>query len=281
MTAPASSLPAASKTAQEENFPVASFLLSAATRATVMAYYHFARHADDISDSPDLTPDQKVAALDALEQAVRGGDAGPEQTLATAYRSAVNGDPALIETAASLLDAFRRDARRNYCADWDDLMAYCASSAAPVGRFLLSLHGESAETFPASDALCSALQILNHLQDCAKDLARLDRVYVPVDLLTAAGLDREILRAPASPPALRSVFNQMLDRTDGLILRARLLVPQVRDLRLRLQTAITVEVAARLSARLRREDALAQAVKLTPLDYAGLSAMGLARGLLV
>ncbi|MEO0035958.1 MAG: hypothetical protein RLZZ501_1981 [Pseudomonadota bacterium] len=277
----AAPLPAASKSAREENFPVASLLLSAATRATVMDYYHFARHADDISDSAELSPDEKVAALDALERALKGGEAGPEQILATRYRAAVKGDPALIDTAAELLNAFRRDARRNYCADWDDLLAYCQSSAAPVGRFLLTLHGESAETFAASDALCAALQVLNHLQDCAQDLARIDRVYLPVDLLAAEGLDREVLRRPASPPELRRVFNRILDRTDGLILRARLLVPQVRDTRLRLQTAITVEVAARLSGRLRREDPLAQAVKLTPADYAQLGAVGLLRGLAV
>jgi len=277
----APALPAASKSASEENFPVASLFLSAATRATVMAYYHFARHADDIADDGALTPDQKVAALDALEQALRGGPAGLDQNLATTYRVAVTGDAALIDTAAELLNAFRRDARRNYCADWADLMAYCQSSAAPVGRFLLTLHGETAEAFPASDALCAALQVLNHLQDCAKDLAQLDRVYVPVDLLTAAGLDRAVLRQPASPPALRKVFDQMLDLTDGLTLRARLLVPQLRDTRLRIQTAITVEVAARLSARLRREDPLAQPVKLTKRDYAGIVLVGLTRALMV
>jgi len=272
---------AASKTASEENFPVASLLLHKSRRATVMAYYHFARHADDIADSAALTGEEKIAALDALEAALRSDHEAPELSLATAYRQAVAGDPDLIETAAELLNAFRRDAMRNYCADWADLMSYCRSSAAPVGRFLLTLHGESAEGFPANDALCAALQVLNHLQDCGKDLRELDRVYVPVDLLNAAGLTREVLRQPATPAALRTVLDQMLDLTDGLIAEARPLVGKIRDVRLRLQTSITVRVAEVLAKRLRTGDPLATKVKLSPLDYAGVVGVGVVCGLFV
>lgn len=282
VTSAAAPLPAAaSKTANEENFPVASLLLDKSRRGTVMAYYHFARHADDIADSADLTGEEKVAALDALEQALRGTKDGPELSTATAFRAAVSGDLALIETAAGLLNAFRRDALRNYCADWADLVDYCSSSAAPVGRFLLTLHGESSETFPANDALCAALQVLNHLQDCGKDLRELDRVYIPVDLLKAAGLTRDVLREPASPAALRRVLDQMLDLTDGLIADARPLVGKISNVRLRLQTAITVRVAEVLSKRLRKGDPLAIRVKLSPLDYAGVVAVGVLRGLIV
>jgi squalene synthase HpnC len=272
---------AASKTANEENFPVASLLLHKSRRGTVMAYYHFARHADDVADSAALTGEEKVAALDALEAALRGTKDGPDLATATAFRTAVSGDLALIETAAELLNAFRRDALRNYCADWADLLSYCQSSAAPVGRFLLTLHGESAETFPANDALCAALQVLNHLQDCGKDLHELDRVYIPVDLLTAAGLTRDVLSQPASPAALRHVLDQMLDLTDGLIADARPLVGKIGDVRLRLQTSITVRVAELLSKRLRSGDPLATRVKLSPLDYAGVVVGGVLRGVMV
>ena len=130
----AAALPAASKTATQENFPVASLLLEASKRATIMAYYHFARHADDIGDSPVLTPEEKLAGLDALEAGLRGRENTLAVALAIAYREAVNGDPALIEHAAELLQAFRRDSIRDYCEDWGDLMTYCRYSAAPVGR---------------------------------------------------------------------------------------------------------------------------------------------------
>lgn len=277
--AAAAALPAASKTASEENFPVASLLLPAAKRATIMAYYHFARHADDIADSATLSPEDKVAGLDALDAALAGQDGGAAVVLATTYRQAVKADAALLEHASQLLQAFRRDSVRDYCADWGDLMAYCRYSAAPVGRFLLDLHGESHATFVPSDALCAALQVLNHLQDCGKDYAQLHRVYLPRDWMAAAGLTNEVLAAPASPPALRGVIDRMLDATDGLIELARPLPGLVKDMRLRIQCGMTVKVAELLAARLRRGDPLAQRVKLAGLDPAIILANGLFRGL--
>lgn len=270
---------AASKTANEENFPVASLLLPAAKRATIMAYYHFARHADDIGDSPTLSPEEKVAGLDALDRGLRGEESGPALMLAEEYRRAVNGDPAMIGHASELLHAFRRDSLRDYCEDWADLMAYCRHSAAPVGRFLLDLHGESHDTFPSSDALCAALQVLNHLQDCSKDYHELKRVYIPRDWLAEAGLTIRVLEGRSSPPALRGVLDRMLDATDGLIRLAQPLPGLIRDTRMRLQAAVTVRVAERLSARLRKGDPLAERVKLSGLDYAGVFAVGCWRGL--
>ena len=90
--------------------------------------------------------------------------------------------------ALDLLRAFRMDAVKRRYANWAELMDYCAYSAAPVGRFVLDVHGESDSTWPASDALCTALQIINHLQDCAADYRNLDRVYIPQDALAAQGI---------------------------------------------------------------------------------------------
>ena len=87
--------------------------------------------------------------------------------------------------ARDLLTAFRMDVIKRRYRDWDDLMNYCRYSAMPVGRFVLDVHGEPRSTWPANDALCAALQIINHLQDCGKDYRDLDRVYLPLDLLAA------------------------------------------------------------------------------------------------
>ena len=87
--------------------------------------------------------------------------------------------------------------------DWDDLIGYCRYSAMPVGRFVLDVHGESRATWPANDALCAALQIINHLQDCAADYRDLDRVYIPLDALSAAGLTVAALGETKASPALR------------------------------------------------------------------------------
>ncbi len=95
--------------------------------------------------------------------------------------------------AQDLLHAFRQDVTKLRYANWDELIDYCSRSAMPVGRFVLDVHGESRDTWPASDALCAALQIINHLQDCAADYRTLDRVYIPLDALAARGIGVEAL----------------------------------------------------------------------------------------
>jgi farnesyl-diphosphate farnesyltransferase len=147
-------------------------------------------------------------------------------------------------------------------------MGYCRYSAAPVGRHLLDLHGEGRETWPASDALCAALQVLNHLQDCAADYRALDRVYLPLDELDRAGCSVEALAAPAASPALRRVLDRLLDRTEALILAARALAPRVEARGLRWESAVIVALAGRLALRLRLGDPLATRVKLSGGDFA-------------
>ena len=269
----------ASKTAAEENFPVASLLLPAATRARVMAFYHFARTADDIADDPRLSAEGKILRLDALEETLAGRHEANDYTAsAQALRDAVGGDDILLGYAGQLLQAFRRDAVVDHCRDWGDLMLYCRFSAAPVGRFLLALHGEQADTFGPSDSLCAALQVLNHLQDCADDLGSLGRVYIPRDWLRSHGLTHDVLAEETTPPPLRQVFDLALDHVDGLLELAHPLPRRIRDRRLRLQAAVTLVVAERLSAGLRRQDPLARKVALSPLDYAGAVIAGLWRG---
>ena len=111
--------------------------------------------------------------------------------------------------AQDLLTAFRMDVTKLRYRDWDDLIDYCSYSAMPVGRFVLDVHGESRALWPANDALCAALQIINHLQDCGKDYRDLDRVYIPLDALAEAGATVEALgadaRRPRCSPASRSL----------------------------------------------------------------------------
>lgn len=267
------------KTADQENFPVASVLLAPALRGKVMAFYRFARFADDVADDPKLPAEDKLARLEALEQALAGRTLAGFVAPALALRQALDGDERLLDHAARLLQAFRRDALGECCHDWADLMAYCRFSAAPVGRFLLDLHGEDARGHAASDALCAALQVLNHLQDCAQDYGRLGRVYLPGNWLVSAGLSADVLADEASPPELRRVLDVVLDHVDGLLEMARPLPSLIRDRRLRLEAAVVVAMAERLSAALRRRDPLAEAVKLSPAATMAAFVTGLARGL--
>lgn len=276
--AAAASLPSTTgKTAEAENFPVASRLLSAKVRRQVMAFYRFARTADDIADNPAFSPEYKLTRLDALERALGGAPA--EAAEGHALRAAVAGDETLLGHAALLLQAFRRDAVSDHCRDWGDLMTYCRYSAAPVGRFLLDLHGESSETGPPADALCAALQVLNHLQDCGVDYRALGRVYIPRDWLQIEGVAPDAFAGERAEPDLRAVLDQVLDQVDGLLDLAHALPGRIANRRLRIQAAITLAMAERLSALLRRRDPLAETVKLSPLGYVGAATRGLLIGL--
>jgi hydroxysqualene synthase len=249
-----------------ENFPVGSLLIRRELRAHVHAFYRFARNADDIADNPVLAADDKIRRLDRMA-AILDGAPGEDSPAAAAMRQS------LIETSVSaqhchdVLHAFRLDATNLRYRDWDDLMAYCRYSAAPVGRQLLDLHGESRETWPASDALCSALQVLNHLQDCADDYRMLDRVYLPMKDLAAEGIGVGALADPEASSELRRVLDNILDRTGALVETARGLPPQVVSSGLRWESAVIVELAARLLHRLRRGDTLAARVKLQKSDF--------------
>jgi len=169
---------------RDENFPVASWLIHPRHRALILAFYEFVRCADDIADHATLSAQEKVNLLDRLEQDLLGGSDGNARAVALRRALAERGMPP--RHAQDLLKAFRLDATKLRYRDWDDLMGYCAYSAMPVGRFVLDVHGESRSTWFASDAICAALQIINHLQDCAADYRNLDRVYLPLDALAAS-----------------------------------------------------------------------------------------------
>ena len=149
-----------------------------------------------------------------------------------------------------------------------------------MGRYLLELHGEDRSIWAATDALCMALQILNHLQDCKDDYRNLDRVYIPQPWLIEEGIDVAALDAESADPALRRVLDRVLDRTDELILYARTGPPLMRSRGLRLETAFIVAIAAALSAKLRRHDPLAGRVELGRLELFLCAVRGITRGLL-
>jgi farnesyl-diphosphate farnesyltransferase len=254
-----------------ENFPVGSWLIRHDLRAHVHAFYRFARNADDIADNPALTADDKVRRLDrmaAILDGIDGGAPGEDSPAASAMRHSLAETGVTAQHCHDVLHAFRVDATKLRYRDWDDLMEYCRFSASPVGRQLLDLHGESRDTWPPSDALCSALQVLNHLQDCAADYRALDRVYLPLGDLAAAGCTVEVLTAPSANSGLRRVIDSLLDRTEALIAAARDLPPRVGARGLRWESAVIVSLAGRLARRLRQGDPLATRVKLSKSDFA-------------
>ncbi len=254
-----------------ENFPVGSWLLPAALRPSVAAFYDFARAIDDIADNPALAPDDKLARLDGFEDALLGcqtADSAVAPAVAPAFAKAHRMRAVLDQTGITprhcrdLIAAFKQDATKNRYRDWDDLMGYCFRSAAPVGRFLLDLHGGSDDGYGPSDALCNALQVINHLQDCQEDYRLLDRVYLPQDWMAEAGATVEDLDASASSPGLRAVLDRTLDATEALLSEAGRLPAGLKSRRLAMESAAIVKIAERLSVLLRRRDPLAARVAL-------------------
>ena len=255
----------------DENFPVGSWLIRRDLRVHVHAFYRFARNADDIADSPILSADEKIRRLDrmaAILDGHPGGAPGSDSPAAAAMRASLAATGVTAQHCHDVLRAFRQDAVKLRYRDWDDLMAYCRYSAAPVGRQLLDLHREGRHTWPASDALCSALQVLNHLQDCAADYRDLDRVYIPLSDLIGEGCTVVALNAPSASPGLRRVLDRLLDNTEALIATARGLSPAVASRGLRWESAVIVALAGRLARRLRRGDPLADRVALSKGDFA-------------
>ncbi|MGG5817632.1 squalene/phytoene synthase family protein [Falsiroseomonas sp. HW251] len=231
-----------------ENFPTASLLLPKAARAKVMQFYRFVRTADDIADSAGLTAEEKLRRLDALE-------ATADLALADVGK----------EEAVLMLSAFRQDAVQRRYADWAALEDYCSRSADPVGRMLLRVHGESAEGHHASDALCTALQILNHLQDLVPDRDALDRIYLPEPWMALAGGEGAFF-APANPKR-REILDAALDRVEAL-LETTAPLPRLLRSRLRHQAAVTLRLAWTLLGRLRAADPVSGRVALGKADFA-------------
>lgn len=250
------------KNAGTENFPVGSLLIRAGLRRHVHAFYRFARAADDIADNPLLDTAAKIAALNRFAAAVQGAD-DPSAAAAMAMHHSLQESKVSPQHCLDLITAFKRDATQLRYRDWDDLIDYCNFSAAPVGRYLLDLHGAPRSAWPANDALCNTLQIINHIQDCADDYRALDRVYLPADMLAARGATVAMLAEAKSPIALRQTLDDMLDRIAPMLALARTFPRQIPALRLRLETAIIIALAESLTALLRRRDPLCDNVKLS------------------
>ena len=263
------------KTHRDENFPVASWLISAERRGPILAFYRFVRAADDVADHPTLSPDRKLALLDGLDAALCGrGAPDPE---AEPLRLQLSERGLKPQHALDLLKAFRQDVRKRRYANWAELMDYCALSAAPVGRFVLDVHGEDPTLWPASDALCSALQVINHLQDCAQDYRRLDRVYLPLDTLAAHGASVDMLGEPTAPPSLRDAIAELARRTSELVERGAALVPRIKDMRLAAEIAAIEALARRLARDLESRDPLSQRVHLGKAGFALVGELGVLR----
>ncbi|MEC4019030.1 squalene synthase HpnC [Streptomyces sp. H27-D2] len=218
--------------AAHENFPVAPFFLPRAWRSDLMAVYGYARLVDDIGDG-DLPPggadaellgldrgqaDDRPAVLDAFEADLhRVFDGGPRHPLLRALVPVVRRCELTPEPFLALIEANRQDQRVRRYATYDDLLAYCELSANPVGRLVLRITGTaSPERVRRSDAVCTALQIVEHLQDVAEDLGR-DRVYLPAEDMKRFGVTEADLAARNGGASVRALVAHEAQRAALLL----------------------------------------------------------------
>ncbi|MFF3246678.1 squalene synthase HpnC [Streptomyces sp. NPDC002870] len=239
--------------ASDENFPVAPFFLPRAWRDDLMAVYGYARLVDDIGDG-DLAPggadarhlgvdpeqaDDRLAMLDAFEADLRrvfAADAEPRHPLLHALRPTVRRRSLTPEPFLGLIEANRQDQLVRRYKTYDELLAYCELSANPVGRLVLQITGTaSPERVRRSDAVCTALQIVEHLQDVAEDLGR-DRIYLPAEDMHRFHVTEADLAARTGSPSVRSLVAYEAERALQLLNEGTPLVGSVHG-RLRLLLA--------------------------------------------
>ncbi|WP_433544790.1 squalene synthase HpnC [Streptomyces sp. CA-294286] len=218
--------------ATDENFPVAPFFLPRAWRDDLMAVYGYARLVDDIGDG-DLAPggrdaallglgaersDDRLAMLDAFEADLhRVFDGAPRHPLLRALQPVVRRRALTPEPFLGLIEANRQDQSVSRYETYEDLLAYCEKSANPVGRLVLALTGTtSPERVRRSDAVCTALQIVEHLQDVAEDLAR-DRIYLPAEDMARFRVSEKDLAAPSANSSVRSLIAFEAERASRLL----------------------------------------------------------------
>jgi squalene synthase HpnC len=262
------------KTHRDENFPVASWIIHPRHRRLILAFYNFVRTADDIADHASLDAQTKLKLLDELEADLLGQSGG--QGEAVTLRNALTERGLPPRHARDLLTAFRMDVTKLRYEDWDELIHYCSYSAMPVGRFVLDVHGESTTTWPASDAVCAALQINNHLQDCGKDFRELNRVYVPRDALARHRASVEDLGSPRASAALLTCLHELAEKNEVLLHGGGSLELEVADGRVACEIAVIQTYARQIVHLLKMRDPLSERVHLSKAAMAGFALSGIA-----
>lgn len=213
-----------------ENFPVGSWLLPRTIRRPVTVIYAFARTGDDLADEGDLAAAERLAGLQKLADMLDSITAGTTQNdcLGRALADVIRRHQLPIQLFHDLLDAFRQDVTKTRYENFGEVMEYCRRSANPIGRLLLRLHGDTdARHLAYSDAICSALQLINFYQDLHQDYIENGRIYIPRDELERFGVQEDQLREQRTDPALQRLMQLQYERAQRLLRSGAPLVKSV------------------------------------------------------
>jgi len=203
-----------------ENFPVASWILPRKMRLPTAAIYAFARRADDLADEGELTDTQRLDQLNQLAEQIK-----------QLYKGKASDDPVFIALADTvkrfslpenlfldLIDAFKQDVTQKRYADFGELMQYCRRSANPIGRLMLHLYGETErKSLAQSDAICSALQLINFYQDMSQDYTELGRIYIPQDEIRASFVNETYFKNQRTDGPMILLMRKQYERAHKLL----------------------------------------------------------------
>ena len=257
------------KSHSDENFPVASFLMTKKIRSIVRVFYFFARMADDIADHQKLSSNQKKKILLFFDNAISKSKKTNNKVLdkmIARFKELPSGK----KYSRNLLKAFMMDASNKKYKNWNDLLYYCKFSANPVGRFVIDAVNERKnieKIYEASDSLCTALQIINHIQDCKKDFRQLNRVYIPDSFFKKYSLDKKTLRKSKSEENFERLKIEIIDNVLTSLRKTKLGLREIQSWRLRKETLIILNIAKRLCNLLKINDPLEKQIKLSRIDF--------------
>ncbi len=267
----------------EENFPVASWLVPGGARDAIVALYSFARHVDDIADDGALPADYRLKKLQRVEDILTGKYRGSPkewpQWLMNYFQLLAQGKMARRHGLA-LLKAFKQDVTMSRYETLEELLDYCQHSAAPVGRAVLELCGEHYANIAASDALCIALQLINHIQDISEDWQERQRIYLPSEI-GGAGEEAVIqsVKDGASSDAVHDTCQKLLDEVERQLVLSADLPESLQSMRLRMEIVTVMNVAMQLLVKLRKYDPIATSVALTKSEKKSALLSAIFRGL--
>jgi len=253
-----------------ENFPVASLLLPAPLRRPVSAIYRFARSADDFADEGDLTPPARLALLDGYRAELDRLKAGraPVAPLFQELHEIIASHRLPLAPFYDLLDAFSQDVTQARYASFAEVMAYCRRSADPVGRLMLCIYGRSDENnIASSDAICSALQLVNFWQDVEIDFLK-NRIYLPQDDMERFGVSEAQIAARDASGGWWSLMRFQIERARSLMLSGAPLAARLPG-RIGLEIGTVVQGGLRILEKLERVqgDVFRRRPALKPLDW--------------
>ncbi len=246
-----------------ENFPVASKLLPERCRQPILSFYSLIRGMDNIADDGSMPNVEKRDHLRRIRLAFQENQPEMLPSWAQDYYHLLAQRIFSHEWADKLWQAFWTDTEKSRYRDMDEVLAYCHLSAVPVGRFILEIAGEVKAKRSQADALCIALQLINHLQDVRSDYLERKRIYLPQFALDQQGLSERILEKAETGPKLRIIFNQWLDIIDDYLALASHLPKTIYHRGLRWEVQIIIAYAKALSRQLRKKDPMYQKVKLS------------------